>query len=83
MAACSLALHLGGRHNEIDVLSGINGLLSNLAVLEVLHGEAQVVSIGSGLGEAALKHVGVREEDAVEGEAGSLDRMFVHFVVIK
>ena len=51
------------------------------SVFELLHEEAEVVPLGVGGGEDALDHLGVREEDAVEGKTGSLDRVFVHLFI--
>ena len=50
-----------------------------LAVLELLHQEGEVVSLWITLWEAFLDHLGVGEEDSIEGETGSLNWVFVHF----
>ena len=60
-----IALTLHGRHS---------------AVLVGLVLERDVELLGLGHGEASHNHLGVGVDDAVEGEAGSLDRVLVHFV---
>jgi len=51
-----------------------------LAVFIGLHKERKLESLSTASGEAVLHHSGVREKDPVEGEAGSLDWVFVHFI---
>ena len=54
--------------------------LGLLAVLVLLHHEGEVVSLGRFAWEAGFDGEGVGEEDPVHGKAGSLDRVFVHFI---
>jgi len=56
--------------------------LGFLAILVSLHEEGQVVSLSAASGEASLDHLGVGEEDPVEGKTGSLDWVFVHFYLL-
>lgn len=53
--------------------------LDSFAVFEGLVLERQVELLRVEFGEAAHDHLGVRENDAVHGEAGALDRVLVHF----
>ena len=58
-----------------DVLSA--GLFATLVELQlVLKAESSGVGSGEGIGN----HSGVGEEDAVEGQTGTLDGMLVHFM---
>ncbi len=53
-----------------------------LAILVELHLVLEaVLAVSAEAGEGWGDHAGVREEDAVEGEAGSLDGVLVHFVL--
>ncbi len=52
-----------------------------LATIIELHLELEaVLAVSAEAGESGGDHAGVGEEDAVEGEAGSLDGVLVHFV---
>ena len=61
------------------MMIGLTLSLNFFAVLEFLVKEAEVVSLWVASWETSLDHLSVGEEDSVEGEASSLDWVFVHF----
>ena len=64
----------------VEVVGGDVLSADLLAILVELHLVLEaVLAVGAEAGEGGGDHAGVREEDAVEGEAGSLDGVLVHF----
>ena len=51
----------------------------DFAIVISLHGELEIVLVTLNAWEALRNHLGVGEQDSVEGKASSLDWVFVHF----
>lgn len=79
------ALGQGRRCLRLQTISGggkLTGDGGGLAVLEGSVLEGQVELLGVDVGEAPVDHLGVGVDDTVKGEAGSLDGVLVHFLLI-
>lgn len=73
----------GGTRLDGHILSYL--LTHRACVLSILEGlvlERECELLGFGVGEAAHDHHGVGEDDAVHGEAGLLDWVLVHLVLV-
>ncbi len=71
-------LSLSGGEDLVEVGSGHDLSAGLFAVLVELHLELEAV-LALGVLEAGNDHLCVGEKDAVEGQAGSLDGVLVHF----
>ena len=57
--------------------------MDNLSIFVFLHEEAKVELVGIRVWEDSFDGVGVGVQDSVEGQAGSLNWVFVHVYLIK